>query len=305
MMSSSGSCPLNSSTNSTSCSQQDGTDPGPTLTQIRWVNGLWFAALSCSLSAALFSMLAKHWLRSPPNVSGSPLHRARQRQKRYLQMQSWHVMTVVNALPLLLHVTLLLFFAGLIVLLWSGNRAITVVTCVIVILVFFCYFGSVWISMVDPDCPYQHPIAEHLRAWMAKRGFTSNSLDDIESTWQGSIDQSEGDGLLLALSTCFDSFSTELDQTPVLPETSDFWDASSLVWLIRKCPNASATVAGLQAIAGSLEILQAFTFFEKQAQCRSFLESSEHVFTGTQHLTLTGMSWSRSLLRSIVVHGCA
>lgn len=173
--------------NSTNCSLSEGSDTGPTLTEIRWVNGLWFAALSCSLSAALFSMLAKHWLQPRPNISGPPRHRARQRQRRYLQRQTWHIMTVVNALPLLLHVTLLLFFAGLIVLLWSGNRAITVVTCAIVALVFVFYFGSIWISMVDPDCPYQHPISEHLRAWVNKGVASANSSDEMESTWQRAL----------------------------------------------------------------------------------------------------------------------
>ena len=49
-----------------------------------------------------------------------------------MQLQSWHVFAVINALPLLLHAALLLFFAGLVVLLWSGNIAITTVMFAIV-----------------------------------------------------------------------------------------------------------------------------------------------------------------------------
>jgi len=144
-------------------------DVSPTMLELRWVNGLWFAALACSLSTALFSMLAKQWLQAEPNVSGSPRQRARQRQRRYMQMQTWHVLAVINALPLLLHATLLLFFAGLLVLLWTGNHAITIATSAIVALVFVCYFGSMLLSMLYPDCPYQHPISQQLRHWITWR----------------------------------------------------------------------------------------------------------------------------------------
>jgi len=80
-------------------------EPPTPLSQMRWVNGLWFAALSCSLSTALISMLAKQWLQAyTSNISGSPHHRARQRQSRYTQLQTWHVLALINTLPLLLHV---------------------------------------------------------------------------------------------------------------------------------------------------------------------------------------------------------
>ena len=140
----------------------------PTSRQIRWVNGLWFAALSCSLSAALVSMLAKQWIQPKPNVSGSPRYRARQRQCWYAQLKDWHVFVVINGLPLLLHMALLLFFAGIIVLLWSGDIAIMAATFTIVALAYVFYVGSMWMSLVYPECPYQHPISEQLRLWMAR-----------------------------------------------------------------------------------------------------------------------------------------
>ena len=65
------------------------TTPGsaPTSGEIRWVNGLWFAALSCSLSAALISsMLTKQWIQPKPNVSGLPRYRAQQHQCWYAQL---------------------------------------------------------------------------------------------------------------------------------------------------------------------------------------------------------------------------
>lgn len=141
----------------------------PSTQEIRWVNGLWFAALSCSLSAALVSMLAKQWIQLIPNVSGSPRYRARKRQRRYTQLQHWHVVALINALPLLLHIALLLFFAGVVVLLWSGDTAITASTFTTVSLAYIFYIGSMILSLFYPDCPYQHPIVEHLRHWFEKK----------------------------------------------------------------------------------------------------------------------------------------
>lgn len=140
---------------------------GPSGAQIHWVNGLWFSALACSLSTALISMLAKQWLHAyTRNISGSPRTRARKRQDRFIRFRSWHVLTVINSLPLLLHAALLFFFCGVIVLLWTDEFGISLATIIIVALAFAFYTASMWISLISPDCPYQHPISEHLHHWL-------------------------------------------------------------------------------------------------------------------------------------------
>jgi hypothetical protein len=158
--------------------------PPASLLRIRWVNGLWFSALSCSLSTALISMLAKQWLQAyTSNISGSHHHRARQRQSRYIQLQTWHVLPLINALPLLLHVALLLFFAGLIVLLWLVDLPITIATGIIVALAYAFYCASIFLPVIYPDCPYQHPISEHLRQFLLGKPIS-------DSNRQGSIELS-------------------------------------------------------------------------------------------------------------------
>lgn len=162
------------------------TSPG----QMHWVNGLWFAALSCGLSTALISMLSKQWLQAyTPNISGSPRHRARQRQSRYMQLKAWHVLALINALPLLLHAALLLFFAGLIVLLWSVDVAITIATWIIVASAYAVYAASIWLPFVYPDCPYQHPISDHLRRFLSPS--TINPPGLINPSMDGGLENQE------------------------------------------------------------------------------------------------------------------
>ncbi|KAJ3508337.1 hypothetical protein NLJ89_g5812 [Agrocybe chaxingu] len=209
-------------------------DPSPSETQIHGVNGLWFAALACSLSAALISMLAKQWIQYTPHISGSPRYRARQRQRRYMQLKKWHVFAVINALPLLLHAALLLFFAGLLVLLWSGDIAITAATFVIVAVAYIFYVGSMWMSFVDPDCPYQHPITEHLRSWMARHTRCGALLSEIEL-------ENLGDKLI------------PLHRIPMhtsQPNQEDYLDAYALVWILQECNHEDIVTSALQAIGG-------------------------------------------------------
>ena len=160
----------------------------PTLSQLHWVNGLWFAALACSLSGALVCMLAKQWIQPLANTSSSPKQRARQRQRRHRQLQTWHVFSVISALPLLLHISLLLFFAGVIILLWSGDIAIMIATFAIVALAYVFYLGSIWMSLAHSDFPYQHPITMQLRHWMAQqtRNMPQNS-GDLETNSHGKL----------------------------------------------------------------------------------------------------------------------
>ncbi|KZV89150.1 hypothetical protein EXIGLDRAFT_678211, partial [Exidia glandulosa HHB12029] len=80
----------------------------------RAVNCLWISSLIASLTAALISILAKQWLTSyPVNDDDTPRGWAQMRQFRYDSLQAWHVPQIIASLPVFLHVSLLLFLAGL------------------------------------------------------------------------------------------------------------------------------------------------------------------------------------------------
>ncbi|KIM45475.1 hypothetical protein M413DRAFT_341491 [Hebeloma cylindrosporum] len=216
----------------------------PTSREIRWVNGLWFAALSCSLSAALVSMFAKQWIQPKPNVSGSPRYRARQRQRWYTQLQDWHVFVVINGLPLLLHVALLLFFAGIIVLLWSGDVAIMAATFTIVALAYIFYVGSMWMSLVYPECPYQHPISEQLRLWMARSFNPPQRLSSTDLEY-GATSMKRPQSMRVPLA-------------PSKVDPEDQTDASALLWLLQQCSSDDLVATTLQAIGGLPRNFSAF-----------------------------------------------
>ena len=78
------------------------------------VNALWFASLIVSLATASLSMLVKQWLRE--YLAGewiAPQERLRARQYRNPALAQWKVFEIAAVLPLLLQLSLGLFFVGL------------------------------------------------------------------------------------------------------------------------------------------------------------------------------------------------
>lgn len=79
-----------------------------------WVNGLWIASLTIALSSALFAVLVKQWLQHYVSVvSGSQRDWVLARQYRFLRLWKWQVPLIIDVLPILLHLALFLFLAGL------------------------------------------------------------------------------------------------------------------------------------------------------------------------------------------------
>ncbi|KAJ6500160.1 hypothetical protein C8R47DRAFT_284448 [Mycena vitilis] len=207
-----------------------------TPSQIHWVNGLWFSALACSLSTALISMLAKQWLIAYlPNVSGSPRHRARERQARFMHLEAWRVPEIINALPLLLHVALLLFFAGLVLLLWSVDLAISLATWVIVAFAYIFYFASIAVPMFYPECPYQHPVTDRLRIWLSPdRTIPTTPIFAYYARRKPSEEPAK---------TIYDARISEATFEDVI-------DATALAWMFNKSTDHDVVSAALQAISG-------------------------------------------------------
>lgn len=78
------------------------------------VNALWFASLICSLVAASLAMLVKQWFREYLNWDCTASdERIGVRYVRYTGLIRWRVFETAAMLPLLLQLSLVLFFLGL------------------------------------------------------------------------------------------------------------------------------------------------------------------------------------------------
>ncbi|KAG8794572.1 hypothetical protein FRC12_023588 [Ceratobasidium sp. 428] len=131
----------------------------------RWINGLWFTALVLSLSAALIAMLAKEWLtaflasRPRPALSHTLLH-----QRRLQGLVRWRALHIVDFLPTMLHVSLLLFFLGLAIFLWTLDSAMAVAEVILAGATLVFYIATGLLGALNEFCPYVTQSSKYLHA---------------------------------------------------------------------------------------------------------------------------------------------
>ncbi|TFY69253.1 hypothetical protein EVJ58_g519 [Rhodofomes roseus] len=110
------------------------------------VNTFWFASLVISVSVAFLTILAKQWMTNfdgdlHPSVEG----RGRQLQYRYDNARAWSLTSSLKCLPILLHVSLMLFYAGLIDFLWETNSTVALVATVLIGLTVAIYIAAYYV----------------------------------------------------------------------------------------------------------------------------------------------------------------
>ena len=105
------------------------------------MNSLWFSSLAISLTSAFLATLFQKWTRRYISVTqplGSPHKRARIRQFFFTRAGNLPSLLAADAVPTLLHLSVLLFFAGLLILLKNISHivfyavAVWVALCVVV-----------------------------------------------------------------------------------------------------------------------------------------------------------------------------
>jgi Family of unknown function (DUF6535) len=128
-----------------------------------WVNSLWFLSLVMSLSCALWATSLHQWARryirlTQPARCG-PEKRARMRAYFFDGVDKMHVPWAVEGLPTLLHLSLFLFFGGLVIFLFNVDQE--VFTCVVCwVLLFSTMYGLITLlPLIRHDSPYNTPLS--------------------------------------------------------------------------------------------------------------------------------------------------
>lgn len=133
----------------------------------RWLNGIWFTSLVLSLIVAFLCILLKQWLEEYNGRILAPFPSVRQWARRrtfyFDGLTDWGVPVFIALLPILLHVALFLFLAGLGVFLLplDSANAIWLLTLTGCLAVF--YVVSTILPFARPDCPSSTPMIRLLR----------------------------------------------------------------------------------------------------------------------------------------------
>ncbi|KAI9432578.1 hypothetical protein H4582DRAFT_1820904, partial [Lactarius indigo] len=127
-----------------------------------WVNSLWFLSLAISLTCGLLATLVGQWARRYLKViqtPSSPHKQARIRAFFAEGVDKLHLPWAVEALSFLSHLSLSLFFAGLLVLLFNTDHAVFGVVAGWVGLCVAAYGYITFIPIFRQDSPYYSPLS--------------------------------------------------------------------------------------------------------------------------------------------------
>ncbi|KAJ7033448.1 hypothetical protein C8F04DRAFT_1104775 [Mycena alexandri] len=128
-------------------------------------NVLWFISLGLSLACALVATLVEQWARDfsqKANMRPSPVIRARIFAYLYYGLKRFNMHIVAEVVPLLLHVSLVLFFAGLIAFLLPIHPAVMGVSAALLGIILIVYCSLTVLPLIYFDCPYQTPLSSVL-----------------------------------------------------------------------------------------------------------------------------------------------
>ena len=128
-----------------------------------WVNSLWFLSLVISLTCAMLATLLQQWarryVRTTQMLRCSPEKRARMRAYFASGVDKFHVAWAVETLPALVHLSLLMFFAGLLVFLFNINHTVFSIIVCWVTLTSVAYVCITLMPIFWHDSPYYAPLS--------------------------------------------------------------------------------------------------------------------------------------------------
>ncbi|KAI0260445.1 hypothetical protein BC834DRAFT_900700 [Gloeopeniophorella convolvens] len=137
------------------------TDFKPSASSVR-VNLLWFISLTLSLVCALLATLMQQWTRRYLQVADrpySPPKRARIRTFFAEGVDKFRLNTAVEALPVLLHASVVLFYIGLVDFLININHTIAFTLLAFVSVFAVSYVLLTILPLVHHSAPYQTPLS--------------------------------------------------------------------------------------------------------------------------------------------------
>jgi hypothetical protein len=136
------------------------------------INIFWFLSLTISLSSVLLGITCKQWIQEHRRVTYTTSRKEALAlsQLRDESLRIWGVPGLLGSLPVMLQVALVLFFAGILDLLWSLNHIVAaLVSGTVGVVVLFVSATTVlpayWLVLSSrhknvqssPPCPYKSP----------------------------------------------------------------------------------------------------------------------------------------------------
>lgn len=145
------------------------------------VNGLWFSSLVLTLISALGGVLAKGWLaKYNPASLRERSSDACERHLRALRAVQWRLEPIITGIPLLIQVSLLLFFTGLIIQLLENDLRIWGTVVALIGSAAFFYLACTCLPWFSPACPFQTPVSNFLVGGTEQGRYRDDTVPCVE-----------------------------------------------------------------------------------------------------------------------------
>ncbi|KAJ6461585.1 hypothetical protein C8R47DRAFT_1027244, partial [Mycena vitilis] len=125
-------------------------------------NTLWFISLTLSITCALLATLVEQWAREfvhRTESHPSPIRRARVFSFLYFGLRRFGMHSIVDVIPLLLHVSLVLFLAGLVAFLLPINQIMVALIGSVLAGFLSVYAVLTVLPIIRLDCPFRTPFS--------------------------------------------------------------------------------------------------------------------------------------------------
>ncbi len=144
------------------CTPPTANGPSSPSASIIWVNAMWLMSLILSLTSALFATLLQQWARryvQMPQIPSEPDKRARVRSFLFFGTQKFKMRVAVETGPTLLHVSVFLFFVGLVILFYDIHKTVAIIVSISVGIFVVAYFALTVLPCIKHNCPYRTPMS--------------------------------------------------------------------------------------------------------------------------------------------------
>jgi Family of unknown function (DUF6535) len=134
-------------------------------TSMIWVNALWLISLVLSVTSALLATLLQQWARGyveTPKSSTELKHRARVRSLLFRGAKLYKISLLVEILPTLLHLSVYLFFGGLMITFHTINKKVAIAVDASAGLSGLAYVAVTILPCIDVKSPFRTPISKIL-----------------------------------------------------------------------------------------------------------------------------------------------
>ncbi|KAF5362929.1 hypothetical protein D9758_007144 [Tetrapyrgos nigripes] len=125
-------------------------------------NVLWFLSLALALTCSLLATFVQQWTRDfihKTNLKPSPVRQARVIAYMYSGLRDFGMHSFVDLIPILLHISLFFFFAGLVAFLLPVNRVLTYIMACVLAVFLLVYTVLSCITLLYLNAPYRTPLS--------------------------------------------------------------------------------------------------------------------------------------------------